>query len=221
MTEFRPVAEHALLVEFGNEITAETYAKVRHLDAMLTRHGFAGYLESVPAYVNILVEFDPLITDHDGAKAALNGLLALKTQGMAPPATHEVLVCYEPPFAPDLPEVARLCGLSPEAVIAAHLSGDYGVFLYGFAPGYAYMAGVPEALHLPRKDAAIRDVAAGTVIIAAAQCLVTTLSMPTGWWRIGHSPTQILRQDPARPFLFDVGDKVRFRRISANEVGAK
>jgi inhibitor of KinA len=87
--------------------------------------------------------------------------------------------------------------------------------MYGFAPGYAYLAGVPEEIRLPRKQAAVRDISAGSVIIAGPQCLVTTLTMPTGWWIIGRSPTRILRgEDVNRPFLFDVGDRVRFRRIS-------
>ena len=70
---------------------------------------------------------------------------------------------------PDLDEVARRCGLSPEAVIAAHLGGDYQVALCGFAPGYAYLSGVPKAIALPRKEAAVRGVAAGSVIIAAGR----------------------------------------------------
>jgi inhibitor of KinA len=115
---------------------------------------------------------------------------------------------------PDLDEVARRCGLSPEAVIAAHLGGDYQVALYGFAPGYAYLSGVPKAIALPRKEAAVRGVPAGSVIIAAGQCIVTTLTMPTGWWIIGHSPTVILDPQGARPFLFDVGDRVEFRRVT-------
>lgn len=214
---FRPVADHALLVEFGSEITAEAYAKVRHLDAMLAKQAPQGFIESVPAYVNILVEFDPLITDHSTLKQSIIGLLSLKTDALPIPTEHNVQVCYDPAFAPDLAEVARLCGLSEPEVIAAHLAGEYSVFLYGFAPGYAYLAGVPQALHLPRKDAAIRDVAAGSVIIAAGQCLVTTLKMPTGWWIIGRSPTEILSKNPDRPFLFDVGDSVRFQRITADE----
>ena len=51
------------------------------------------------------------------------------------------------------------------------------------------------------------------MLIAGPQCLVTTLTMPTGWSIIGRSPTEILRNDPERPFLFDVGDRVRFARI--------
>ena len=102
-------------------------------------------------------------------------------------------------------------------MIAAHLAGEYRVFMYGFAPGYAYLAGVPEALRMPRKATAVRGIAAGSVVIAGPQCLVTTLTMPTGWWIIGRSPTSILTGDPAAPFLFDVGDRVRFRRASRSE----
>ena len=124
---------------------------------------------------------------------------------------------YDDDLAPDLASVARMTGLSTETVINAHLAGDYAVFLYGFAPGYAYLGGVPKPIQLDRKPAAVRGVAAGSVIIAGPQCLVTTLTMPTGWWIIGRSPTQILTGDPERPFLFDVGDKVRFRRITRAE----
>jgi len=60
----------------------------------------------------------------------------------------------------------------------------------------------------------VRGVPAGSVIIAAGQCIVTTLTMPTGWWIIGHSPTLILDPTGAQPFLFDVGDRVKFRRVS-------
>lgn len=217
---FRPVAEHGVLVEFADAINDAAYAQVRHLDAMLATHGFSGFVESVPAYVNILVEFDPMLTDHAAVMKALNSLLALKPAPAAATTPREVLVCYDADFAPDLPEVAKACGMTEEEAIAAHLAGDYAVFLYGFAPGYAYLGGVPPALHLPRKSAAVRGIAAGSVIIAGAQCLVTTLTMPTGWWIIGRSPTQILRPDPAHPFLFDVGDRVKFRRISRREFEA-
>ena len=34
-------------------------------------------------------------------------------------------------------------------MIAAHLAGDYRVYMYGFAPGYDYLAGVPAAIRQP------------------------------------------------------------------------
>lgn len=201
-----------MLVEFGTALDQAAHDAVLHLDQALTAHPFAGFRESVPAFVNLLVEFDPLVTDHPSVTAHLRSLLTVQTKARSQPKQRDVLVCYDD--APDLAAVAQATGLTPEAVINAHLSGDYAVFMYGFAPGYAYLGGVPEAIRLDRKPAPLRDVAAGSVIIAGAQCLVTTLLMPTGWWIIGRSPTAILTDDPARPFLFDVGDKARFRRIS-------
>lgn len=133
---------------------------------------------------------------------------------------REVDVCYDPDFSPDLESVAEACGLTPEQVIAAHLSGEYSVYMYGFAPGYAYLAGVPASIQVPRKQTAVRDIPAGSVLVAGPQCLITTLKMPTGWWIIGRSPTKILDAKALdRPFLFDVGNTVRFRRVTGDVFG--
>ncbi len=214
MPQFRPVGDHGLLVDFANDFSDAAHAAVLRLDAALTTHPCPGFAESVPAFVSLLVVFDPLVTDHAQVKAHLRGLLTHTRTVSRSPALHQVPVCYDDELAPDLPDVAQQTGLSPEAVINAHLAGDYAVYMYGFAPGYAYLGGVAASIQLPRKSAAVRGVAAGSVIIAGAQCLVTTLTMPTGWWIVGRSPACILTDDPNHPFLFDVGDRVQFRRIS-------
>ena len=210
---YRPVGEHALLVEFGDTISEEAHAQVLRLDTALSATGFEGFRESVPAYVNVLIEFDPAIADHETTRTAVEALIASGTSVTNAGETREVLVCYDDELAPDLRIVAGQTSVGVEELIAAHLSGDYRVYMYGFAPGYAYLAGVPDAIQLPRKAAAVRDVPAGSLLIAGPQCLVTTLTMPSGWWNIGRSPTQILTKDESRPFLFNIGDHVRFRRI--------
>ena len=189
---FCPVAEHGLLVEFGDRIDPAINARVLGLDKALAARPSPGFLEAVPAYASLLIRFDPMVTDHGTVQAHVQALLGQPAAPARAPAEHEVAVCYEGPFAPDLAAVAKAAGLSVDEVIAAHLAGRYDVVMYGFAPGYAYLAGVPPALQLPRKSAAVRGVAAGSVIIAGPQCLVTTLTMPTGWWVIGRSPTPIL-----------------------------
>ena len=72
---YRPVGEHALLVEFGDTITAETHARVLGLDAALAAKGFDGFRESVPAYVNVLIEFDPAVADHRTTRTAVEALV--------------------------------------------------------------------------------------------------------------------------------------------------
>jgi inhibitor of KinA len=210
---FKAVADHALLVSFADKISDTAHATVLALDKAMASDPPGGMIETVPALVNLLVMFDPTQTDHAAIETHVRQFLTdLVLQDVAGVQRH-VQVCYEPPFTADLDAVAAAVDLSPDAVINAHLAGSYDVLMYGFSPGYAYLAGVPDQIQVPRKLAAVRDIAAGSVIIAGPQCLITTLLMPTGWSIIGRSPTPILTGNPDRPFLFDVGDRVTFERI--------
>lgn len=211
---FTPVADHALLVAFGDVISDEAGAQVIALDQALAETPPVGMTECVPAFVNLLIDFDPMLTDHAQVCAQVERLLSQPRPARTGGQLREVEVCYEGGYAPDLPAVAAAAGLSIDAAIQCHLKGDYQVRMYGFAPGYAYLSGVPPEIQLPRKPAAVRDIPAGSVLIAGPQCLVTTLTMPTGWSIIGRSPTTILRRDDDAPFLFDVGDQVRFKRLT-------
>nr|WP_051071460.1 allophanate hydrolase subunit 1 [Ilumatobacter coccineus] len=224
---FVPVADHGLLVEFvgddahhDRDEAAEGRANdaVVALDQAIAAAAIPGVVDVVPALVNLLVAFDPLVTDHvtveAGVRSVLDGLVSVRRT----PAVHRVPVCYDEAVAPDLGAVADACGLSTEAVIDAHLAGDYRVVMYGFAPGYAYLGGVRPEIQVPRKTSPVRGVAAGSVIIAGPQCLITTLTMPTGWSVIGASPTRIIPADPDEPFLFEPGDRVAFERISLDEL---
>ena len=214
--QFKAIADHALLLTFADEISEAAHAAVIALDHAIATNPPEGMIETVPALVNLLVSFDPILTDHIAVethiRACLTALNIQKVSGVQ----RVVQVCYEAPFAPDLEAVSTATGLSREAVINAHLAGDFHVLMYGFAPGYAYLSGVTPKIQVPRKLAPVRDVPAGSVIIAGPQCLVTTLMMPTGWSIIGRSPTPILTNDPDHPFLFDVGDRVTFKRIDAS-----
>ena len=216
-----PVAEHALLVEFGETIDDATSERIVALDRALAAAAPDGLREVVPGMVNLLVDFDPLVTDHARIEAAVRDCLTRPVPASAAGTRREVEVCYDPDLGTDLSAVAEQTGLGVDAVIAAHLGGDYRVRMYGFTPGSAYMSGTPAAIQLPRKPAAIRGVPAGSVIIAGPQCIVTTLLMPAGWWVLGRSPTRILTGDEDQPFLFDVGDAVTMRRISRDDYERK
>lgn len=217
---FRAVGDHALLVEFGDKVSKPVNETVHRLDRGLATRPFDGFVESVPAFVNILIYFNPLVTEHKTVEASVIELLSDSSNDVTETTSRDVMVCYESVENSDLEEVARLTGLSTEAVINAHLAGDYSVYMYGFAPGYAYMASVPEEIRLPRKDSALRGIAGGSVLIAGPQCLVTTITMPTGWWIIGKSPTRILTGDDDDPFLFDIGDPVNFQRVGLDDYHA-
>ncbi|TDT77087.1 KipI family sensor histidine kinase inhibitor [Litoreibacter halocynthiae] len=211
--QFKPVADHAILVDFASEISDDVNRMVIALDHAITTAQIKGLQEVVPALVNLLVVFDPLETDHVQVEKDVRSLLPVAPASDAQATHHTLDICYEADFSPDLAAVAKACGMSEDAVIQAHSSARYRVGMYGFAPGYAYLAGVPEAIQVPRKTAPVRDIPAGSVMIAGPQCLATTIVMPTGWSIIGHTPAKIMTGNPDRPFLFDVGDTVSFNRV--------
>ncbi len=216
---FRAVADTGLLVSLATDLDPAAHAAVTALDRALAAAPPDGLQETVPALVNLMVVFDPLITDAATLQAQIEPRLAALDPTPAQGREVTVEVCYDPPFAPDLAPVAAAKGLSEEAVINAHLAGEYDVLMFGFAPGYGYLGGVPDTIAVPRKPTPVRDVPAGSVIIAGPQCLITTLTMPTGWSIIGRSPTPILTGNADAPTLFDVGDRVRFTRVSADRLG--
>ena len=53
---------------------------------------------------------------------------------------------------PDLELVARTDGLAPDEMVALHSGAEYSVAFTGFAPGFGYLVGLPEALCQPRLD---------------------------------------------------------------------
>jgi inhibitor of KinA len=208
MPEVRPVGDSGVLLVFGSTVDAGLFDRILALDAALNADPLPGMVETVPAYVTLLIEYDPLVTEFEAVAAAALARLAGVTGQAIEARTHIIPMVFED--APDLDEVAVRTGLRVDAVIAAHLAAEYRVYMYGFAPGYAYMDGVPKALQLPRKPVPVRSRPVGTVMIAGGQCLITTLPMPTGWWVIGQTDVQVLRIDDPAPFLFRPGDRVRF-----------
>jgi inhibitor of KinA len=223
VNRFVPVGDSAVLVELASEFTEQANRQVVALDRAITsaiEHGrVVGLVETVPAYVSLLVVFDPLVTDHDTVCTAI-GRLDITAAAAVEPRRHHVAVCYDLGIAPDLETVAADSGLSPDGVVEAHLSGSYRVVMYGFAPGYAYLSGVPASINVPRKPQPERGVPAGSVIIAGGQCLITTIEMPTGWSVIGRTHFRVLPDQPDAPFAFRPGDEIVFDRITLDEYTA-
>jgi KipI family sensor histidine kinase inhibitor len=109
---------------------------------------------------------------------------------------------------PDLASVAEALGLSADEVCARHAAATYTVETMGFSPGFAYLAGLPAALELPRRATPRTRVPAGSIAIAGLQTAVYPFDSPGGWHLIG-SVVGIKMFGPGGPLL-QLGDRVRF-----------
>ncbi|MCD4527293.1 allophanate hydrolase subunit 1 [Nocardioides sp. cx-173] len=158
--------------------------------------------EVVPAAETVL--FDG-VRDPESLRASLAAW-----DGSAPTldrAPVEVPVTYD---GEDLAFVAELWGTDVAGVVERHTSTAFVSAFCGFAPGFAYLAGLGGSV--PRLDAPRSRVPAGAVGLAGAWCGVYPTASPGGWRLLGR--TSLPLWDPAReePALLAPGTPVRFVR---------
>jgi KipI family sensor histidine kinase inhibitor len=108
---------------------------------------------------------------------------------------------------PDLAYVAGQLGRSVDEVCALHAAATYTVEMMGFSPGFGYLAGLPDALVLPRRTTPRVRVPAGSIAIAGAQTAIYPFDSPGGWHLIGSTSQRMFGADGA---LLSLGDRVRF-----------
>jgi len=203
----RPFGEAAILVEVGEPERAQGLA------ASLRGEPPAGVTGAVPGRASVLVEFGPdLVGDLDDAvMTRLDALTA-----WAPPGRlRRIPVLYGGAHGADLADVAEMAGISEAEVVARHTSVELRVLFDGFAPGFAYLGGLPDALDVPRLATPRTRTPAGSVALADGMSGVYPAELPGGWRVIGRTPISLF--DPHRPMpaYLEPGDRVRFDPIAA------
>lgn len=127
----------------------------------------------------------------------------------------ELVECPTVYGGPDLGYVARYWGMTEEAVVETHTSISFHVAFYGFSPGFAYLAGLPPELAVPRRASPRPTVPAGAVALAGEYGAIYPRQSPGGWQLIGR--TDLVLWNPAQepPALLAPGTPVRFVRVAA------
>ncbi|WP_370068325.1 5-oxoprolinase/urea amidolyase family protein [Streptacidiphilus sp. MAP5-3] len=204
----------ALLAEVGSD------EQVAALLADLTERQQAGSLnagaELVPAARTVLV---------DGlADAGQVRALARWLGGWQPHALPvgegplvEVPTVYD---GEDLTDVAALWGVPTGEATRLHAACEFRVAFCGFAPGFAYLTGLPERLAVPRRATPRTRVPAGSVALGGAYTGVYPGPSPGGWQLIGRTtlPLWDPSRDPAA--LLAPGTRVRFTAVRASAESA-
>ncbi|HEX6852208.1 MAG TPA: 5-oxoprolinase subunit PxpB [Candidatus Polarisedimenticolaceae bacterium] len=205
-------SDRALRVRFADTISDAAHDDVRRALAAFERAPVPGQVNLHPAHASILVVVDPLAATAEAVEAAVRATLhAADDLELPEPRLVEIPVCYEPPYALDLDDVARRAGISIDEVVRAHAGALYRVDFLGFAPGFPYLSGLPERLATPRRTEPRIRIPAGSVAIAGSQAGIYPVEIPGGWNVIGRTPRVLFP-----PPLLRVGDRVRFLPIPAD-----
>lgn len=194
-----PYGDEALLVEPDDASSVLSWATAAAAEP--------GVLEVVPAARTLLVRAAPDALDR------LTARLSVMAPAASSPDTDEadevVLdVHYD---GPDLADTADELGLTVDELVARHVDGEYVVAFCGFAPGFAYLRGLDEALHVARRPEPRTRVPAGSVGIAGEFTGVYPRESPGGWRLLGRTDARLWDLDRVPPALLTPGTRVRFR----------
>lgn len=220
---FAPLGDSALVLALEDAPSAPGPARARAVANALIEAPPSGVTEVLPAFSTVTVFYDPArIRDLDGLQAAVAAHVRRAAELPPPPdgPVTEIPVCYGGDAGPDLAALADRCGLSVDAVVALHAGALYVVEAVGFLPGFAYLGGLPEALHTPRRATPRPRVPAGSVGIGGTRTGVYPVESPGGWNLIGRTPLVLFDPDGTRPAVLRAGDRVRFRPVTATALDA-
>lgn len=209
----RDVGEAALAVEFGQTVDPATNDRVLALDAALAVAAVAGVVERVPTYRSLMIHYDPLVIDRAGLAAIVTDLLDGAAARTRTGRDWTLPCCYDPVLGEDIAAVAAWAGLPMEQVAARHADAAYRVYMYGFAPGFAYLGGLGTELAIPRRASPRPPHPANAVLVGGGLAAVATVPMPTGWYVIGRTPERLYSEARDRTFLVEAGDTLRFEAI--------
>jgi inhibitor of KinA len=214
---YLPAGESALVVEFGSAIDPKIHDCVLALDAALQQANLEGVTDTVPTYRSLMIHFDPHLSSTEALIDALDGLNYASAKPQRRLQRWHIPACYDPPHGEDLAEIAASLGLPQERIVELHSCARYRVYMYGFAPGWTFLGGLPEELAIPRRAVPRPPAPAGSLLIAGGQALIAGCAMPTGWYAIGRTPVKVFDPKRERVFLASVGDEICFDRVGPAE----
>lgn len=111
----------------------------------------------------------------------------------------------------DLDDVAERWSTTREGVIRRHTEIEFEVAFCGFAPGFAYLTGLPPELRMPRLRVPRVSVPRGSVALADEYAAVYPAASPGGWRLLGRTDLVLFDLANSPPSTLQPGTRVRFR----------
>jgi KipI family sensor histidine kinase inhibitor len=169
----------------------------------------------VPTYRSLLVHYDPTQIDFTTLGQKLVELAQWSVPASDKARLWRVPVAYGGEYGIDLEDVAKTLGTTPDDVVARHIAGDYRVAMLGFSPGWSYLSGLQESLHMPRRQSPRLLTPAGTISVGGVQTGIQCIAGPSGWHLLGCTPVRTYQLHREPMFLLEPGDHVKFYQIDA------
>lgn len=215
---YRVASVDAIVITFGEVISAEVSDQVLTLYQCLKSPPLQGIIEIIPSYTTLYLQFDLQMYTHEALFTQIEGLAAQQCAAVTLAGRMMTIPAYfDPSVGLDLERVALLHGLGIDEVIAIYTERTYRVYTIGFAPGFAYMGRVDERIATPRLATPRSQIPKGSVAMANTQCAVYPEASPGGWNILGRSTIEMFDKSIEGFSYLRAGDSVQFVPISKEE----
>jgi KipI family sensor histidine kinase inhibitor len=208
-----PSGDSAITVEFSRTIDDIANRRVLALDRVLAAEPVPGVTEAVPTYRSLLVHYDPVQIGFDKLGEHLLALAQRPVPETTKPRRWRIPVVYGGEHGIDLEDVAKTLNTTPDDIVARHTAGDYRVAMIGFTPGWSYLSGLADFLHLPRRQNPRLLTPSGTISIGGVQTGVQCLAGPSGWHLLGQTAVRTYQLHRNPTFLLEPGDAITFSAV--------
>ena len=224
--------DKAVSVVFGSVINKEINGRVRALKNALLSLKVNGITEMVITYAALAVHFEPALIRRKDLIAkieeVLPGILAAEIEagpekenpahgGGEAGQVKEIPVLYGGEAGPDLSDCAAKEGKTEEEIVRIHTSHEHYIYMLGFSPGHPYSARDEEPFSFGRRETPRVRIPERSVVVQRNLTNITPFSQPCGWQVIGSTPLDITDYRRNKPFLFEAGDRLKFKAIDRAE----
>ena len=199
----------AILVEWPANISQEIIQEIISFERQVKE--IDAILDTIIAYNSLLIRYQNPIVDKELTISQLKNKYTASSYVIKQDQfLWEIPVCYDASFGIDLEEIANKKKCSVTDIIRLHTETDYIVYFIGFQPGFLYMGGLHQNLHVPRKSNPRVRVDKGSVGIGGAQTGVYPQNSSGGWNIIGKSPLNFFNMKATNPCFAKSGDRIQF-----------
>lgn len=174
------------------------------LETVITYHSLAIYLRIGVNAAQFLKELAPHLEKIDWTTDQVGKI-------------WNIPVCYDHEWAWDMEEMCKNLNLSPQQLIELHTAPLYRIYFIGFLPGFMYLGGLDDRLHMKRKSSPRPKIEKGAVAIGGNQTGIYPIESPGGWQIIGKTPFELFDSMCIPPIPFRPGDFAKFNAITKTD----
>ena len=199
----------AILVEWPANISQDIIQDIISFERHIKE--IDSILDTIIAYNSLFIRYqNPIVDQELTIRQLKNKYTALSYLIKQDQFLWEIPVCYDASFGLDLEEIANKKKCSVADIVRLHTKTDYLVYFIGFQPGFLYLGGLHQNLHVPRKSNPRVRVDKGSVGIGSAQTGIYPQNSSGGWNIIGKSPLNFFNMKASNPCFAKPGDRIQF-----------